>query len=743
VTQKAEFNVHISLMVAETNAILQALITFVSYLQNLGATINLPDIKMPDELRNVFQYVTKFIDLVLSIIPNMPAFDVRAQLVIMSFLLPFILDAAFVWFVTPFMRVIIQMLDVITAAVTAMVIAASAVDHWTIATQIATVGGILYFLLRIIVILFKRRRKTWNLDELSFHICNFFMAGIIPTVKTTMKKRDLDEAIANFCKYVDIYVDPPSPFFAGAMALMILICLFVSLWSVDTFSLGPEVPPTVKAFVPYLCFPLAALMLAIFALHCIPAGRRALLAIKRFIKRWGLRILMLCLDCLYIPILTAMMPLLTPTNFSCEKGNYLQYDRVPDPVIPDPLFDFVNHTWKCVPCSPIMVAHIEACAAACSGASESRLLESPNLYFVDDVLRVSGGMLLYGIVFVLIGIPALWYIIIQRNRGFVRKVNVYGETVTDKWNAIVHRLETTGIFLFQVYKYPKYWWSILMFAVKFGILLFTVIAGRIFPSIIVLLPLWYLGTLMVFAFNMPYIFKSNNVLSLTLYGVNTLFSIIPICAAFGVEVPAAASVPLAIALLVIPVLMIIALFCFKHGVYDPNDPTLDQKAKDAVGVKEEGTTGSGRSSKAEKEPKEPKEGKDPKGKERRLTHSPSDLKRAATFRGQFRTSVMRDTGGDLGEVINIPEGYIDNIAYTETAERNGLPKGAAFNVGNKAILARATLMYTTLDIVIDGSTIELLAKALNITMVAGAVGFGWYLGGLRGSAMAGAPLNCA
>jgi hypothetical protein len=42
-------------------------------------------------------------------------------------------------------------------------------------------------------------------------------------------------------------------------------------------------------------------------------------------------------------------------------------------------------------------------------------------------------------------------------------------------NAFVKRLETTEIILFAMYKYPKHWWSIMLFGVR---LFVTAIAGR-------------------------------------------------------------------------------------------------------------------------------------------------------------------------------------------------------------------------------------------------------------------------
>ena len=40
-------------------------------------------------------------------------------------------------------------------------------------------------------------------------------------------------------------------------------------------------------------------------------------------------------------------------------------------------------------------------------------------------------------------------------------------------------------------------------------------------------------------------------------------------------------------------------------------------------------------------------------------------------------------------------------------------------------------MHRIIDLVIDGATIELLTKPLNIAVIVTAITCGWYLGGLR------------
>ena len=57
------------------------------------------------------------------------------------------------------------------------------------------------------------------------------------------------------------------------------------------------------------------------------------------------------------------------------------------------------------------------------------------------------------------------------------------------------------------------------------------------------------------------------------------------------------------------------------------------------------------------------------------------------------------------------------------------PEDAATYIVNKRVLAnRMTSMYEMLDVVVDGSTIDLLTKVLNVAIVCGMAAFGWYIG---------------
>ena len=464
----------------------------------------------------------------------------------------------------------------------------------------------------------------------------------------------------------------------------------------------------------------------------------------------------------------------------------MAYERVPSFVDPDPLFDFVNHTAQCVMCNPNLIALRPECTQACSGISEWRLIEAPNLLLIDDVLRISGGVLLYGVFAVMIGIPCLWAYVVRRNRTFTHKINIYGANAHDKWRHIVHRMRTTGNFLFAYYKHDASYWSIFIFFVKIVVMVITTVAGRIWTPLIIVLPIWYFVVVIAYTCKLPYLYKTNNVLDIMLYTGNCMFSVIPVFASYGYQMKSSVFLPLSIILVAIPVVSLIVMICCKHRVYDVNDPTMSekerkrQKTKKTKETKEEKKARKARQRKRSRRqrktsiddiqddmddldvdverrasnasprrrssmsPRRSSRARSPMSRKDREIADMEEAMALTTRRKQhFIREMKEEVGDDMGEMVAIEDGYMDTIEYAQAVERMGLTKSPAFRVGQLLIMKRATHMYRTLDIVIDGSTIELLTETLKWAMLFAAVAFGWYIGGLRGTLQLRRDVVCA
>ena len=755
------------------NSLIQSVTSFVTYLQNLSATIDVENVDLPEGIRKAVTSFSHFLDRILKIIPLIPAFDVRAQLVIIAICLPFILDVMFVWFVAPFFDTVFHLVDILTIIVGTMIITESVIEgHWSFGAKLVCALAITYLVLRLIVKLIRRKKKYWDMQKLMEGICNHFMAGIIHGVQTGMTLEDMNDAIRNFTAGAAVRkVRKPGVCWIITILILIAGLICMSIWALGVLPVI-ECPPLLKLF-PYIGFPFAAFLLFVFFMKITPCGRKGLLCLKRFCKRWGLRLLMLFLDLLYIPILSTMVLAVAPVNASCGVGNYMEYDRVPKD--DDFLFEFVNHTATCKPCTMGMQLRYETCRTVCSGISEWRVKSAPNLLLVDDVIKVCGGVLLYCLVVIMIGIPVLWSVIIRRNKKFVTVVNCWGETVRDKWRAIVHRFDTTGVFLFAYYKIGLSYWSVFLIFSKFIVMLITTIASRLYRNLIIALPFWYFFVLILYVCKMPYLYFTNNVLEIILFSGNVMFSIVPVFSNFNYRMNDNVFLPLSAALIGIPIISIIVMICCKHPVFDVNDPSISYKERKKQHTwRKEGDKKLSKAEKKEMRRREKEveafekelagledmldnierlnievqhghgagqkvrrcELRKNRGLREKRTNQADTLdamQGSMTRKEQLYEEIYRDTGGIEGENVRIEEGYMDSIDHLWAAERGIRKKTPFFNVGKHRLMVRVTKMYRIIDLVVDGATIELLTTSLSIAMLIGAVAFGWYIGGVRGT----------
>lgn len=586
------------------SSLAQSVVSLFTYLQNLGAASELPTYEIPEQLQGVVNFLTKFLFNIIQFIPKIPAFDVRAQLIILSLGIPLVLDVLFIWFINPFFDTLLHMIDIIVLIVFTMLITEGLWLGWNQRKILLLVGGGFYIIGRIALNILKtksasrekekRLKENKNsenfsqfdekkgLPDLIEAVCEVYMTGVIPGMATQYTESDLEIVLNNFSH--TIQVEPDKKYNIPAIiviAILTVFSLLVTLWSADLFSLGGiRCPSEIRSFLPAIsgifCV-IAFIMLLLFVTQC---GHRVIFAFKRFANRWGLRLLMLFLDLLYIPIITNMVSAITPTSYTCGEGYYLQYDRV-EPFYGDSsFFMFVNHSSECRPCHPNLVDTLSDCKAACSGTSEWRVLGALNLKIIDDVLIPSGGVLIFTVIMFVIGIPVLWRIIIRRNRSSVKRINVYGKDFDTKWQSIILRLDTTGIFLFAIYNFNSYNWSLILIFIKFFVMIITTLSCRVNVDIYFGLPALYIICGFITLISKPFIYKANHILNVGLYFLNFVYSLLPLFSTYGLVIPEKVIFIVSIGLVVIPILSILFLLFSKVDAISEDDPTyLQSKQK--------------------------------------------------------------------------------------------------------------------------------------------------------------------
>jgi hypothetical protein len=281
-----------------------------------------------------------------------------------------------------------------------------------------------------------------------------------------------------------------------------------------------------------------------------------------------------------------------------------------------------------------------------------------------------------------------------------------------------------------MYHYSASWWPVFIFGVKITIMVLTTVTGRIWGGCVFVIPLFYVFVVLVFRFKMPYISALNNRLSVILYSLNAVFSLVPVLERLEIPVPGTVVLVFSVLLTTVPIVIIIGLFCCQSSAVEADDPTRPIQRPRKI---------TGNYTEDQHEPVIPQPSDDARTELLLDDPAPPALR---TFRSLHMDALLQDAAGDLGQPVTIPERCMDTIVEWEFAEARGMPRSPPFEVGQRAIALRVRKLYQVVDRVIDGSTIELLTRGLNAAMFAGAIAFGWYVGALRGTSMLRTAVVC-
>ena len=183
----------------------------------------------------------------------------------------------------------------------------------------------------------------------------------------------------------------------------------------------------------------------------------------------------------------------------------------------------------------------------------------------------------------------------------------------------------------------------------------------------------------------PYIFDFNNRLDTTFYCLNTIYSIIPVLALWKVYIPDFLSVPISVAVCVLPFISIIYSVCCVKKKIGADDDVVPWAYIDDE--------------------------------------------------GEIKEDVQPDEVAD--EEIEIDPGDFNAIWQLQEMEGEDLcvdqldPSGKVV-VSKHKLYETLSDMYKDIDKVCDASTIEELTDILNIVLWVGMFSFGWFVGASRG-----------
>lgn len=802
-------------------ALLQSIVMFFSYFQNFSLTTDLKFVQIPESLKHFFQIFTKFLLVIINYLNKVPKFDIRIQLIFISLGIPFILDIIFNWFVLPFSKIINHILDLIVIIFTTINVVEGIILNFSKGNIIVIILGLVYLIFRVFLIIikkfFSKRRKqrsrqtTLDIDEnynisdieiaekedylskenvrkLIRIICDTYLATIIPDIQSKYDINDLEVIINSYSQIIQKNnyqkVDPTSNY---VMLFFIFVFLLISVIFHPKLKkhIGMNISNTLTSIISYTCFVIACLEIFYYFFRKMKCGIKFLSKFRNFATHYGLQLLMCIIEILYIPVIRYLMINIIPIRYSCGTGYYLQYYRTKPINSNDFWFPFVNHSWTCLPCYPVLVSTRKECVKACSGKKEWRVKDTLNLLYFEDQLMSIGGIVLFIVFVYLIGIPVLWNIIINRNKSAIKCINSFGLNFYGKWDDVMYHLSTTGAYLFKNYSFNNCKWNIFQLSFKLLLMVFVTLSDNIHPKFIWGIVGLYIILIVGRFFSFPSKKCLQNLFDLFLNLFNLITSTIFFCQLYGLAISQNAYIIITIIHVILPFfLSIITLICDTY--HDISNPTyiFPKKLKE---IKKEIKK---KKIKNTREFKFPKNDLPEPNKYFRLylyeyemgLRGMDDDENENNRVDLVNESRINDFGLKKDEPLKFINGIIINKENNKEYDKKALfiwdvkqdakyPKyqdedwtfieeryfdsierlahiykwdyvideygnktdkfyqfTPAFLVKRRVVYNRFQRMYKMIDVVLDALTIEYLTKALNWAMIFGAFAFGWYIG---------------
>ena len=595
--------------------------SLIGFWQKIGVSTDSFPINLPDGVLKFLNAAKQLFAYLLSLIPSFPDFDTRGILVLTSFGLPLIIDFVFCWFMLHLWEAILHIFDVVCTVIFFYCMGTVIFADTNLTISLLFIGSALYLAIRLVVALYfkvSKKKKKYTLEQMIHEVKHHFLRGVIPGIQSRTTFKDLNAHLHAYCNHIVLISKLPSfrvPYlFILAGALLFLVSLVLS----GIFGKYIPIPTQVQLFAPPFGYFFSICFLIAGILKATKCGTKVLHVIKKFAKRWGIRILMMFIEMLYIPIVTTLTNQIAIQKYSYDYGYYPDVHFNPS----NQLDMFVSHSVNATLCNPMFYnetlfeilnssrktssfedysydygydynrqlfeeneteqenftstpENTEICNKKCTGYGYYAIVAEPQIE-AKELFIVLAPTILYSVLIILIGVPAMWYVFTNTNKSIISVVEVYGETVDEKWLNIVTRMRTTGIFLFYEYKESMSMWAVFDLVFRAIIIIISTIAAIYFVYFIFIPPFIYLLLSFIIFKVKPYLYMANNVLDIILNILNALYSVIPILAYFDIEMPAIFGWVLCVLLILIPAISLIYLLCkYVKGSSDSeNDPTV-------------------------------------------------------------------------------------------------------------------------------------------------------------------------
>jgi hypothetical protein len=205
----------------------------------------------------------------------------------------------------------------------------------------------------------------------------------------------------------------------------------------------------------------------------------------------------------------------------------------------------------------------DTCNVRCNGLTELHNNISQHLIFGRDIMGMTGPLLIYAFLAVVVGQPIWWAYLIAGNKDIAWSIPCYGETSERKWAWLSEKLVSPGVFLFYQYRHDRTWWGWFVPITKILCVIFAEITefttGAVSWGILIL----HIAILVLNVVFWPYRFKVNNIFDVATSASNVVLTILALANFYSNHFPSAVMTPITIILVVLPLLALVYGFVRK------------------------------------------------------------------------------------------------------------------------------------------------------------------------------------
>lgn len=580
--------------------------SIIKYMQSISLTLGIPANKLPDKLTKFANSINNFFNKIWDYIPHLPDFDVRVRVVLLSFAIPALLDLLFTWFTSTLLENIFHLFDIAASFAFLFEIAYVVMSKGktTIGVFIVIPLCIIYGIIRLIIIIRKYKLSSKDSEPLTSivdRIKNFYMKGIIPGINSDHTEEEMSAMLEKYNESYVFKIVKPSFLNIGFILISMTLLSLIIAYSFDAFG-HLDVKPFIRISLTIICGLLLIILLIVLFMIVFPCLRSPFVSFRKFVRRYGVKLLLLIIDFLYIPIGTTILENFRYEPNNCGDGFYRSYS-----IDTSSYLDFfLDHNTVCQPCS--IVSNItnatlnlfdastsifygempnyynefnSSCSAACFNNIIYYSTSSPHLQLNHDILPTILPLIVFSFLVIIIGQPVLTLYVVLHNKSIAWSIPIFGKTAEIKWSTLVSKLSTTGLFNFYMFKYNWGGWAIFTSIQKLVFVVLTEIAERVNLSITYAILVLYVFVFILYLSVKPFTFVFNNVLEIILSFGNAALTLVPICSIYGKKVPSFFSIPISVVICILPIIAIPYAFCRKSEIEPEPDPgtTYDDEGK--------------------------------------------------------------------------------------------------------------------------------------------------------------------